>query len=449
MHSHLNEHPALICAIRHLEKLNIKQFEIYHEHHSATQIDSKDQKVDHLSRTEDVGMAIRLIKNKKLGFSFTTSLENPAIKQAIHTALEITEIMPEDEYLNFYSFNTSEYPNIDHWDTQGLKTPLQEKIVLTQFLEESCRKSDPRITAVRRASLSESCLETHLVDSTGQHIHHRSTTYTASLTCKAESHGDSQIGSDFSFSHDLNSLEIEKVAKQSAQLALELLGAQLSPTLRCPAVLRNSVVADLLEFLSDSFSAENIEKGRSMLAGKLGESLFSDQVTVINDGLLTGGLGTSPFDGEGIPCKKIILIERGVPIQTLLDSYYAKKTGKDPTGSSIRGIKTPPTIGVSNLYLKEGQSSPESLIQKITHGILITDLMGLHTANPVTGQFSLGASGILIEKGRLTRPVRGFAVAGNVLDLFRRITDISHDLRFFGRVGAPSILLNEISVSGM
>ena len=448
MHSYLEGHPALIHAIKRLEQINPDQFEIYYEHRTSTKIDSKDQEVDSLTRSEDVGLAIRIIKDHKLGFSFTTSLENDAIQSAVDMAFDVANVMPEDDLAGFFSFGSSVYPSVDNFDTQGVSLPLQKKIEIAKSLESQCRRADKRITAVRSASLSESCLTTHLVDSNGEHIHHKSTGFTASITCKAESNGDSQMGSEFSFSNYLDNLDVEGAAKLSAQWAVELLGAGPAPTMKCPAVLRNSIVADLLEFLSDSFSAEQIAKGRSMLADKQGQRIFSDQVTLVDDGLLPGGMGTSPFDAEGVPSKRTILVDGGFVTGTLYDSYYARKKGTEPTGSSQRGIKTPPSIGFSNLYMEKGRKSVESLYQAISKGILITDLMGIHTANPVTGNFSLGASGILIENGKLTRPVRGFAVAGNVMDLFRRMTDISSDLKFYGRVGAPSVLLSEISVGG-
>jgi PmbA protein len=207
-------------------------------------------------------------------------------------------------------------------------------------------------------------------------------------------------------------------------------------------------VADLIEFLSSSFSAEEMDKGRSMLAGRVGEQVFAEGITLIDDGLLPGGYATSPFDGEGTPSQETVIIDGGFFSTPLYDLYTARKHGKDPTGSASRGIKSPPGISPSNLYLKKGRKTSNQLLDGITNGILITDLMGVHTANPVTGDFSLGASGILIEKGKLTRPVRGFAVAGNVLEILRRVTDIGDDLRFFGSVGAPSVRISELSLGG-
>ena len=441
-------HPALSNAVKYLERRNPDQFEFYFEHRTSTKIDSKDQQVESLSVASDVGMAIRVISNKRIGFSFTTSLDEPAIERAVNAAIEVARFMPEDEFIGFQDFGQCAYPNVDSYDTAGLRVATAEKVALAKQLEALCRASDKRIQAVRSASVSETDYQVHLIDSHGEHIHHQSTIFSASISCKATEGDDSQMGGDFGFSNYLDQLKIGEVAKRAADNAVELLGAKAAPTLSCPAVFRNDVVADLIEFISASFSAEQIDKGRSMLAGKQGELAFSDQVTMIDDGLLPGGYGTSPFDGEGAPSSRTILVDGGFVRGTLYDGYYARKFKARPSGNAQRGIKSPPTIGFNNLYMEAGQTSFDGLLDGISKGILITNLMGVHTANPVTGDFSLGASGILIENGKLTRPVRGFAVAGNVLDVFKKITDIGSDIRFFGNTGAPSIRVSEISVGG-
>jgi PmbA protein len=448
MHSHLRGHPALQQAIARLERLQPDHFELYFEHRTATKIESKDQEVDSLSRSEDVGLSVRVIRDQKLGFSFTTSLLPDAIERAVDTANEMAAFMPIDEHVGFHSFGSSVYPAIDQYDSRGLAVPIAEKIALAKKLEATCRSADKRITGVRSAAVNETRFETHLVDSSGEHISHQSTLYSASVTCKSEQDGESQIGGEYGFSPLLESLNVSHVGKLAARWATELLGAKMPPTMQCPAVFRNSVVADLIDFLSASFSAEEIDKGRSMLAGKRGEKLFSNAITLIDDGLLPNGMGTSPFDGEGVPSTRTTLIDGGFVSGALYDVYYARKHGVAPTGSASRGIKGPPSISTSNLYLPAGKKTEAQLYDGITQGILITDLMGIHTANPVTGDFSLGASGILIENGKLSRPVRGFAVAGNILEILRRVTDVGNDLRFFGTTGAPSARISELAVSG-
>ncbi len=449
MHSHLRGHPSLIEAAKRIESLKPDQYELYLEKRMATKVESKDQKLDSLTRSEDVGLSIRVIRGGKVGFSFTTSLETPRIDAACRQAFDVAELMPDDPNVGFLSFSELAYPAVDRFDEKSTKVPLDTKIARAFELERMCRAEDKRVTGLRSAAIGETLYEVHLVDSNGEHLEHRSSLYTASLTCKAEGpDGDAQMGGDMRFANDFASLDVAAAAREAARTATELLGAKRAPTMQCPAVLKNSVVAELIEFLSSSFSAEQIDKGRSMLARKLGERIFSDKVTLLDDGLLEGGFATSPFDGEGVPSRKNTLVDQGFMSGALYDVYYAKKLGKEPSGVSARGIKSPPSIAFTNLYIKPGAAKFDALIGDISKGILITDLMGVHTANPVTGDFSLGASGILIEGGKLTRPVQGFAVAGNVLELFRRMQSVGSDLRFFGNVGAPSVRVSELSVGG-
>jgi PmbA protein len=396
-----------------------------------------------------LGLSVRIIKDKKVGFSFTTSMENAAVDLAVKSAFEIAGHMPEDEHSQLLQFNSFVYPNIDAHDRKGRKTPTKDKAEMAKHLESECLKNDKRIKGVRSASVSETVTEMTLLDSNSDPIHHQETLYTASITCRAEEGTDNQMGSDFDFSNYLESLNLAQVGKRAAHYALELLGAGSAPTMKCPAVFRNSVIAELIGFLSSSFSAEEITKGRSMLANKMGGKIFSEKVTLFDDGLYPGGMGTSPFDGEGYPSQKTLLVDHGTLKGTLFNSYYARKLGQESTGNATRSIKSPPSVGYTNLYIENGKLTYEQLFDGISKGILVTELMGVHTANPVTGDFSLGASGILIENGKLTRPVSGFAIAGNILDVFKNITDLANDLRFFGSVGSPTARIGEISVGGL
>lgn len=440
---------SLQAAARLLERSGADSFEVFYERRTKTSIDSKDLKTESLSRAVDVGLALRVLKDQRMGFSFTTSLEPAAIERAVASALEVASVMPQDEHQKFVSFSEHVYPEFDHVDETGLSRPIEEKIELAKKLEETCKKLDPRIKTVRAATLSETDVERALLDASGETLHVRRSLFAASLSCKAEGpDGDSQMGGDQMIASELSLLDLGLVAKNAVETATELLGAKLGPTLKCPAIFRNAVVADLIDFLASSFSAENVEKRRSLLMGKIGERVFSESFSLTDDALVAEGPASQPFDGEGTPCGRTVLVDNGFVSTLLTDTYYARKLKLKPTGHATRGLKSPPSISSTNLIMTPGRRSLSELQSGISRGILITDLMGLHTANPVTGEFSLGASGILIEGGRLTRPVRGIAVAGNVLELLRRIRDTGSDLKYFGSVATPSILVEELAVSG-
>lgn len=446
---------ALTTARTGLERLRAQegnsasfQYEVFLSRSTATKIDSKDQKVEALTRAEDVGLSIRIKRQNRVGFSYTTSLADDAIARAIESARQVSEVMPEEGDIELGGFATN-LPTIENrFDDAGLAVGVDEKIALAKKLEKLCRASDRRIQTVRSATFSESISEYRLASHEGAVLAHRGTMFSASLACKAEENGDGQMGYEYVFSPFLDRLDFDFCARSGAESATELLGATKPRSMKCPAVIRNDVVADLLEFIAGSFAGDEIEKGKSLLQGKHGERIFADFIDLIDDGLRPGGLATRPFDAEGTASQTTKIVEKGIFKSLLLDRKYAKRFGAKPTGNSSRGVKSPPGISTTNFYLPPGTKSLAELIRDVGDGILITSLMGVHTANSVTGNFSVGASGILIQNGKLAKPVKGFAVAGNVLNLFRDAKALGSDLRFFGTVGAPSLLLPELAVSG-
>jgi PmbA protein len=445
-------------CVRELQGLEVDKFELFWERSSSLGIEIKEGKLDHLSRSTDQGLAIRLLKQQRLGFSYTFDLSKDALRRSLRTATEIADLMPADPYNDLCAvggqkgeggFSSVLYPEIENFDAKGLETSLDAKVELARAIESKANAYDSRIKRVRNASYDETAWEGIMVDHHGEQIKHRQTVFGGSISCVAEEGSSAEMGYDSYYSTDFDQIHAESIAQTAAANAVRLLNAGTAPTMTCPAVFENSVVAQLLGFLASSFSAENIDKKFSILVGKKGEKLFSDKLTLIDDGLLAGGVVTAPFDGEGRPSQTTTLLDHGMVRNFLYDGYYARKHGTVSTSSSRRGsLKTVPSIGPSNLYLKKGSLSEEKLIAKAGKGIFITDLMGLHTANPVTGEFSVGASGVLIEGGKLTRPVKGFAIAGNLVDLLQQVSEVGSNIRFWGSVGAPSLLVAKLAVSG-
>ncbi len=448
MHAHLREYPAVVQAIEALQSLSVDQFEIYVEHTKKLGIEVRNQKIDSITRAEDLGIAVRVLKDRRLGFSFSTSLEHSAIQSMCAAAVEISRFAHDEPTLELPSYGAHLYADVDTHDSKGLARPLQEKLELTLTLERLTRAQDSRIQLLRKATYSELDSQIILVDSSGESLRFQSTLFHVAAIPKAESEGDAQMGWHSMHSNDFEGLNLAETARRAALSATELLGAKACSTLRCPAILRADAVLELIDFLSSSFSAEKIHKQQSLLGGKQGERIVSEQITLIQDGLLPGGARTAPFDGEGIPARRLTLLESGFFQNAIYDCAMARKLGAEPSGSAVRSLKTPPVIGISNLTLQNGKKSFAQLLEGIDRGVVVTQLQGLHTANEVTGDFSLGASGFWVERGRISHPIKGFAVAGNILDLLRKVTDVGNDTDISGHLRAPSLRVSELSVGG-
>jgi PmbA protein len=216
------------------------------------------------------------------------------------------------------------------------------------------------------------------------------------------------------------------------------------------------VASEFLSLLAHSFFADQVQKGKSPLKGKRGEKFFSPLLTIADDGLYLKGISTAPFDGEGMPSQRTVLVAQGELTHYLYDRYWANRENlfslgprAESTGNSRRhGIKSPPGVGISNFFIDPGNIGIPKLLEGFLHGIVVEEVMGLHTVDPISGDFSLGCSGDWIDRGQKVHPVKSIAIAGNLFDLFRRVIGVGEDLRFFGGVGAPSLLIDEVLISG-
>ena len=260
---------------------------------------------------------------------------------------------------------------------------------------------------------------------------------------------DSQTGFDLDFNLKYHSLKPEEVGRKAAGQAVRMLGARPVTTRKTPVVLDPYVAAGFLDLISTALTSEAVQKGRSLFAGKKDTEVASGKITVIDDGTLPGGIASAPFDGEGVATSRTVLIEDGVLKGYLYNTYTAAKDGVCSTGNGVRNsFKGTPEVGVTNIFIKPGSVPAEQLFSELEKGIYITEVMGMHTANPISGDFSVGVSGLLIEKGQLTRPVRGMALGGNIMDLLAGVNAVGNDLNFFGSRGSPTLRISEMTLSG-
>jgi PmbA protein len=262
-----------------------------------------------------------------------------------------------------------------------------------------------------------------------------------------------QSGFSFTYGRSSAALDLPACADEAARRAAGLLGAQ-SLSSRSTAVLFEPwAAASLIGTLASSISAEAVQKGRSLLAGRLGDTIAASSVTLVDDGRRLDGLASRPWDAEGVPTQRTDVIAGGVLRSYLHNSYTARRDGgARSTGNAARNsYRSTPELGPSNLVLLPGELTATELMRRMDTGILVTDVHGLHTVNPVTGEFSLGINGFLVENGVAGMPVREMTVAGTLLDLLQRIDAVGTDLRFTfgsGFLGAPSLLVGELPLSG-
>jgi PmbA protein len=239
----------------------------------------------------------------------------------------------------------------------------------------------------------------------------------------------------------------EQVGRVAAERTLRRLGARKAKTAQVPVIFDPMVATSILEHIFEGVNGDSVYRGASFLAGKLGQKVAGDNVTVIDDGTMPGGFGTSPFDGEGVPTRRTVVIEKGVLTSYLLNTYTAKKLKLATTGNASRGLAGTPGIGPGNYFLQAGPRTPRQMIADVKEGLYVTEFLG-HGANLVTGDYSRGASGMWISGGEFAYPVEEITVAGNLKEMFFNISEVASDLEFRGSVAAPTLRIDGLTVGG-
>jgi PmbA protein len=444
----------------------IDGYEIFFNQSSHFDVESKEGKIETLQTSRYLGMAFRILKHQQMGFSYTTFLDPSPLSEKnfsgemdrmIEDAIRSAKATSADPCFDFAPPLEASPPELPILDDSLEGISEKTKIEKARSLEESARSVDPeRIKKVRKASYQEVLSRTVVVNSNGLRFSYEHSLASSSVTAVAEESGDSEVGWDFDFSHFFNDLDVEKVGRSAGRMALERLGGKRIPTGVYPVLIRNNVASEFLSLLAHSFLADQIQKGKSPLKGKRGERFFSPLLTVVDDGLHPKGISTAPIDGEGVASQRTSLVVQGVLTGYLYDRYWANRENLSSSGSRVEstgnsrrnGIKFPPGVGISNFFIEPGDLDLHGLMGDLFRGVVVDDVMGLHTVDPISGDFSLGCSGDWIDRGEKVHPVKSIAIAGNLFDFFRNVTGVGNDLRFFGGVGSPSLLVKELLISG-
>ncbi len=443
------ENKEVINTLKSSLNGKVDSFDIFISEAKGTAIEVKEQAVESFKNSETHGVSLRVLKDKRPGFSYSSCYSTEALQKVVDDAVAQTGHLQEDELLSFPERDDQKTGDLNIFDPSLESVTVEEKIKMALDLENAAQTFSPKINKVRGASYSEVVQDVELHSSAGCNLKSRSTRVSVSLMAIAEDEKESQSGWDSSSKRMLKELDVEKVGKEAARKALGLLKAKTIKSVKVPILLDNAVVVQLLGVLTSSFLGDSVQKGKSMLKERIGEKIFSSKINILDNGTLQGGWATAPFDGEGIPTQKTDLVREGVCTSFLYDTYWGKRSGRDSTGNCRRfSFKSSPMVSISNLYIEKGDLAVSELIKNIDKGIYITDVMGVHTSNPITGDFSLGSMGFWIENGEKTFPVKGIAIAGNLLELFSEVAGLGEDIKFLGGIGAPSMVVEALNVSG-
>ncbi len=407
--------------------------------------------VETLKESGSKAIGVRVFYGKHAASTYSSDFSRASLDRMVRSALELANITSEDPYAGIpEASQLGSLPgDLDLYHSDVYSLPGEERISYARRTEKAALDYDPRIKNSEGGSFDAATGHKVLANSHGfVGEYRRSYCSIAAVPIAQADSGAMQRDYWFSVARSLSRLESpEAVGKIAAQRTLRRLGARKVKTAKVPVVFDPMVANSILDHIFEGVNGDSVYRGASFLAGKLGQKIAADHVTVIDDGTMPGGFGTSPFDGEGVPTRRTVVIENGVLKSYLLNTYTAKKLGLQTTANAARGLAGTPGIGPGNYFLQPGTKTPKEIIAGIAEGLYVTEFLG-HGVNLVTGDYSRGASGLWISGGELAYPVEEITVAGNLKEIFFNISEIGNDLEFRGAVACPTIRVDGLIVGG-
>ncbi len=408
------------------------------------------KEVEKLTQAGSRGAGIRVLVGKRSGSSRTSDLTPEGIAAMVKSALDLAAITSEDPFAGLP--DPGEFGKIETdqklYDESIARMETEWKISQAIKAEETALAFDPRIENSEGAGFDTYIGSRAFVNSRGFKGSYRTSTCGLSAVPVAKQNGSMERDYWSSAARTASGIEApEEVGRKAAERAIQRLGARKIPTQKVPVIFEPRTARSILADLFDAVNGGAIYRDASFLCGKLDHVVASEHLTIIDDATIPGLFGTSPFDDEGCPSRRTVVIERGVLKSYLLNTYTARKLGLKTTGNASRGLSGAPGVGTGNFYIEAGTRTEQQLISTIPQGLYITELIGA-SANNVTGDYSSGAAGMWIENGKLAYPVSEITVAGNLKQMLMDLEEPASNLEFRSSIASPSILIREMTISG-
>src|SRR5437660_2306182 len=398
--------------------------------------------VETLKESGSKAIGVRVFYGQRSASTYSSDFSRAGLDRMLKSALELAKITSEDPFAGIPEpSQLGSIPgNLDLYYPDVYSLPGPERIDYARRAEKAALDFDPRIKNSEGGSFDAATGHKIFANSNGfLGEYRRSYCSVAAIPIAHDANGAMQRDYWFSVARSLGRLESpEHVGKVAAERTLRRLGARKVKTQQVPVIFDPLVATTILEHIFEGVNGDSVYRGASFLAGKLGQKIAAENVNVIDDGTMPGGFGTAPFDGEGIPTRRTVVIENGGLKSYVLNTYTARKLGLQTTANASRGLAGTPGIGPGNFFVQAGTKTPKEIIAGIKEGLYVTEFLG-HGVNLVTGDYSRGASGLWISGGELTYPVEEITVAGNLREMFLNISEVARHLEFRGGVASPTL----------
>ncbi len=407
--------------------------------------------VEQLKEAGSRGLGLRVFQGQRTASTSTSDLTAEGVEQLVSGAMALVQVTSEDPFAGLPE--RGEFGmlsgDLDLYYEDVYSLPAVERIEYARRTEAAAMAADARIQNSGGGSFDAATGRKILANSRGFVGEVRRSSCSISAQPIAQSpDGGMQRDYWYSSQRSLALLDSpESVGLEAARRTVRKLGARKVPTQRVPLVFAPEVATSILGAILGAINGNAVYRSSSFLAGKLGEAVAGSNLTMIDDGTTPGGFGSAPFDGEGLPTRRKVVLDRGVLTSYLLNTYTARKLGLQSTGNAARGLAGAPGISSGNFYLEPGIKTPEEILAEIPNGLYVTDLIG-HGVNIVTGDYSHGASGLWIENGELAYPVEEITVAGNLKEMLHNVSSVGNDLIFRSAVACPTICIEGMTIAG-
>ncbi len=409
--------------------------------------------VESLTAATQRGLGLRVWIGGRVGYGFGTDLSADGLAGIAARAIEAARAADEDEFAAPAAAQGEEVAVVEGLSDSSREESSPAEIADLALAVERAALADPRVAAVEQAVYFDSAERVAIAASSGLGGEYEATSCYAYLQALADGESGRETGLGFGLARGPAALDPAAIGREGAERAGEMIGSSKPASGRRPVVLDPTVAASFVGLLGDAAGADAVQRGRSPLAERLGEEVAAKAFVLHDDGLDPSGFATAPIDAEGVPRRRTALIEDGRLRTFLHDSYTARRGGVASTGNAGRsGYRSPPGVSASNLVVAPGSASLEQLLGEAGEGVYVNDVAGLHSGvNPVTGTFSVGASGRAIRGGERAEPLREFTIASDLVSMLRAVRAAGSESRwvpFGGSVSAPPLLIGEMTVSG-